>query len=875
MSPSQVAPGHVALPSQGYCIHTLFEQQVQRTPHGIALITETAEITYQQLNHQANCLAHQLVMLGMGADSLVGLCVERSLDMVVGILGILKAGAAYVPIDPNYPTDRIKFILQDTQVKILLTQAPIEATLQKCLPSGNTELLCLDRDLQLTEQVCPNPEILVNVDHLMYVIYTSGSTGAPKGVMISHNGICNQISWRQATFPLNQPDRLLQTISLSFDPSVTQILWPLLVGAQLVLAKPGGQLDIAYLIETIIHQEISVIGVVPSLLRVFLEQPKLDQCPTLKHVFCGGEALPLELQKQFFKRFSSGLVYLHNVYGPTEASIEATYWACSPTDDSPVAPIGYPLDNVAVHILDDALNSVQPGEIGEIYIGGIGLARGYLNQPELTAKQFIIHPITQHRLYRTQDLGKYLPNGAIQFIGRIDQQVKIRGFRIELGEIESHLDQHPDIIQSAVVAWEFAPGQKRLYAYIVSSIENLKVNSLRSWLQNQLPDYMVPAMYMFLDALPLNANGKVDRHTLPTPICEYTYVSDDEAYIQDPWTRKLTTLWCEVLRLPSINQDDSFFELGGDSLLAAQLSINIEKTFKQPFPISNFFKAPTLYQMASLIKEKTGDNPGEVIVPIQPHGNKQPLFCFHTKSGSVFDYYGLAKYLGVDQPIYGVQSRGFDSGKVYHERIETMAADYLNEIQSVQPHGPYYLCGYSFGGLLAYEIAQRLTAQGEAVGLLALVDAYNYPGDWFTEPLSVWMQNTMTKISHFSWKERVHYGQQKLTALGQFCRRTLTHQPTSYDKISLQERISGNALIQYRAAPYGGDLILFRADQTPEPHGYRSVPRAPSLGWDKMVTGTIAIHSVSGHHFILMDEPHIQTLAQTLSTHLHTSHANG
>ncbi|MEO0868582.1 MAG: amino acid adenylation domain-containing protein [Cyanobacteria bacterium J06642_11] len=862
--------------AKGHCIHGLFEQQVQQTPHAIALITETAEITYQQLNHQANCLAHRLIDLGMGPDSLVGLCVERSLDMVVGILGILKAGAAYVPIDPNYPTDRIKYILEDTQVEILLSQTPIESTLKTCLSGQNTTLICLDRDLSITDYPCPNPQVSVDVDHLIYVIYTSGSTGSPKGVMISHNGICNQIAWRQAAFPLNEQDRLLQTISLSFDPSVTQILWPLLVGAQLVLAKPGGQLDITYLIETIIHHKISVIGVVPSLLRVFLEQPKLEQCSTLKHVFCGGEALPLELQKQFFQRFPSGSVYLHNIYGPTEASIEATYWPCKPADDAPVAPIGYPIDNVTIQILDDALNPVKPGEMGEIYIGGVGLARGYLNQPELTTKQFLTHPITHHRLYRTQDLGKYLPNGAIQFVGRVDQQVKIRGFRIELGEIESHLDQHPNIIQSAVVAWEFAPGQKRLYAYIVPSQDKLNVKHLRSWLQQQLPDYMVPSMYMFLDDLPLNTNGKVDRHALPTPVCERTHISDDdEADLQDPWERKLAALWCKVLRLPSVTKNDSFFELGGDSLLAAELSINIEKTFNHPFPISNFFKAPTLQRMASLLKENTGDIPGEVIIPIQPNGSQPPLFCFHTKSGSVFDYYGLAKYLGPEQPIYGVQSRGFDTGQVHHDQIETMAVDYLKEMQSLQPHGPYYLCGYSFGGLLAYEIAQLLTAQGEDIGILVLIDAYNYPGDWFSEPMAVRMQNAVDKISGFSWQERVNYGQTKLMALGQWCRRVLTNQPDPHDKISLQEKISGKALIQYQAAPYGGNLILFRADETPEPHGYRSVPRDESLGWHDLVTGKIDVQSADGHHFILMDEPHVQTLAQTLRTHLHTVQSNG
>lgn len=871
---SQTDSNPVALPSQGYCIHTLFEQQVKRTPHATALITETTEITYQQLNNRANGLAHQLSTLGVGPDHLVGICVERSLEMVVGILGILKAGAAYVPIDPHYPTERIKFILQDTQVKVLLGQTQIEQTLQGCFSEKDTTFLCLDRSLPIPTQTYPNPETTVTVDNLMYVIYTSGSTGLPKGVMVTHNGICNQLAWRQTTFPLNAQDRLLQTISLSFDPSVTQIFWPLSVGSQLVLAKPGGQLDMAYLIERIIHQKISVIGVVPSSLRVFLEQPQLEQCQTLKHVFCGGEALPLELQNRFFQCFPLGSVYLHNLYGPTEASIEATYWSCQDLNDYPVAPIGYPIDNVQIYILDDALNPVEPGETGEIYIGGVGLARGYLNQPELTANQFIIHPSEQHRIYRTRDLGKYLPNGAIQFVGRVDQQVKIRGFRIELGEIENHLDQHPDITQSAVISWEFAPGQKRLYAYIISKNGVLNIKELRSWLQAQLPDYMVPTMFMFLDELPLNTNGKVDRKALPTPICERTYLSDEEAHPQDNWERQLSHLWSQVLQIQSINKNDSFFELGGDSLLAAQLAIKIEKTFKHPFPIANFFKAPTLQAMASLIKENTGYAHGKVIIPIRATGSKPPLFCFHTKSGSIFDYYGLAKYLGSDQPIYGVQSRGFDNETVHHDSIEAMAADYTKEIQALQPQGPYYLCGYSFGGLLAYEIAQRLKSQGQEIRTLALFDTYNYPGDWFDEPISVRMQNAIDKISTFTWHERLNYGQQKLQELTQFIQRTLTNQPDPNNKISLQEKVSGNALIQYRATPYSGNIILFRAEQTPEPHGYRSVPRDTSLGWHKVVTGNINVQPVNCHHFILMDEPHIQTLAQKFRIYLHESQTN-
>lgn len=878
----------VELPPNGACIHNLFEQQVRRTPHAVAVVTENAKFTYQQLNRQANRLAYQLSALGVGPDQLVGICVERSLDMVIGLLGILKAGGAYVPIDPHYPTERIEFILQDTQVNVLLSQTHLEDTVSSCLPNKDTTVICLDRDQWTNMQSCPDLAIPVTPDQLMYVIYTSGSTGRPKGVMIPHSGICNQLHWRQATFPLTNQDRVLQNISFSFDPSVWQIFWPLLVGAQLVLPKPNGHQDIAYLIELIAHRSISIIALVPSLLRVLLEHPGLIRCQALNHIFCGGEALPLELQQQFFEIFANTSINLHNVYGPTEASIDATYWTCQQTANYPTAPIGRPIINAQIHILDDGLIPVSKEETGEIYIEGPGLAQGYLNLPDLTATKFITHPRNQSRIYRTGDLGKYLPDGSIQFLGRVDQQVKIRGFRIELGEIESRLNQHPSIEQSAVIAWEFAPGQRRLFAYFVPNANDTpNIKTLRDWLRQQLPDYMVPAMFMPMATFPLNANGKLDRNALPEPVSEQIHIpGNNDVSFQDDCENKLANLWCQVLHLSSVTLTDNFFELGGDSLLAAQLSTQIEQTFNYPFPIANLFKAPTLTTMATLLKENTGFKPNQVLIPIQPQGNKPPLFCLHTKTGSIFDYYSLAKYLGTEQPIYGIQAREIDSAEVYGElsrqhffredgsstryRLEAMAADYIKEIQVLQPQGPYYLCGYSFGGLLAYEIAQQLSAQEQIVGMVALFDTYNHPGQWFYEPVSLRLQNAISKIQTLSWSNRFIYGYHKL----QHLQKTVGHKQTQ-TQLSIQEQVCETALKYYRAKPYKGDIVLFRTEQTPEAFGYRSVKRDASLGWHKVVMGNINVQSIPCHHFVLVHEPHIQTLAQKLSSCLDKSYKHG
>ncbi len=873
-SSSQLDVHPVKLPSANCCIHDLFAQQVQRTPHAVAVITEDAQFTYQQINRQANRLAYQLSTLGVSPNQLIGICVERSIDMIVGLLGILKAGGVYVPIDPHYPIERIRLILHDTQVNILLSQTHLEEKLLSCLPQTNNTLICLDRDQWTNMQSCPDLSVPVTADQLMYVIYTSGSTGRPKGVMIPHNGICNQLYWRQTTFPLTSQDRVLQNISFSFDPSVWQIFWPLLVGAQLVLPRPGGQQDIAYLVELIAQQKVSVIALVPSLLRVLLDQPGLAQCKALKHIFCGGEALSLELQQQFFQRFSENSVQLHNVYGPTEASIDATYWTCQQTVTQPIAPIGHPISNTQIHILDQNLQSIDNNETGEIYIGGAGLAKGYLNRPELSAARFITLPQDQSRIYKTGDLGKYLPDGTIQFLGRIDQQVKIRGFRIELGEIESCLDQHPDITQSAVIAWEFAPGQKRLFAYFVPNTKvPPDVKTIRAWLQQRLPDHMVPAMYMPLDSFPLNTNGKLDRKALPTPVAPSTYVSDYNKPFEDEWSSKLATLWRQILQTSSISQTDNFFELGGDSLLAAQLSNHIEQTFNQPFPVANLFKAPTLKAMITLLKENTSYKPGQVLVPIQPQGNRPPLFCLHTKTGSVFDYYGLAKYLERDQPVYGIQAKWVDNQELdwdlisQHscDRVETMARDYIQTIQTLQPQGPYYLCGYSFGGLLAYEIAQQLSTQGHIIGLLALFDTYNHAGEWFHEPLSLRLQNAINKIQKLSWHEKLAYGQEKLKRIT-----TISLQSPSQsnqkilEKFSTQAKVCETALKHYCPKPYDGELTLFRAEHPPAAYGYQAIKIDRNLGWHQVVTGKINIQPMACHHFVITDEPHIQTLSEKL-----------
>ncbi|MDZ8087685.1 MAG: amino acid adenylation domain-containing protein [Nostoc sp. DedQUE12b] len=590
---------------QDLCIHQMFEMQVERSPQAIAVVCENTQLTYQQLNQRANQLAHHLRALGVGPEVLVGICLERSLEMIVGLLGILKAGGAYVPLDPAYPSERLAFILEDTQTPVLLTQEK----LVKNLPPHQAQVVCLDLDWQGNIQNSQeNPVNQTTADNLIYVIYTSGSTGQPKGVMIPHRGICNQLHWKQTTFGLTHADKVLLTISFSFDPSVWQIFWPLCFGGQLFIARPGGHQDTAYLVKVITEQQITVLALVPSILRVLLEERGIENCRFIKHITCGGEALPGELIERFFAQLNLDNV-LHNCYGPTEASIDTTFWSCQRGTNYAIAPIGRPITNAEIHILDDNLQPVPVGESGELHIGGIGLARGYLNRPELTTEKFIFNPFSSEpgaRLYKTGDLARYLSDGNIEFLGRIDHQVKIRGFRIELGEIEAILAQHPALTQTLVIAREDVSGDKRLVAYIVASPEQiLSQAELRRFLEARLPEYMVPAFFVFLDTLPLNPNGKIDRRALPAPDTSDIKLSTNFVPPQNSIEIVLAGIWAKVLCLEQVGIHDNFFELGGHSLLATQVMSRVRQAFQIEIPLQLLFENPTIATLAQAMPTAT------------------------------------------------------------------------------------------------------------------------------------------------------------------------------------------------------------------------------------------------------------------------------
>ncbi|MHA6924944.1 non-ribosomal peptide synthetase [Ralstonia pseudosolanacearum] len=568
-------------------IHGLFEAQVRRTPEAIAVEHEGQQVSYAELNARANRVAHALIGLGVGPDARVGLSAERSVELVVGLLGILKAGGGYVPLDPSYPQDRLAYMLEDSAPAAVLAQSNTREQL------GKLSVPVLDLASTLEGEAEHDPQVMgLEPHHLAYVIYTSGSTGRPKGVMNEHRGVVNRLWWAQQTYRLDASDRVLQKTPFGFDVSVWELFWPLLAGARLVMARPEGHKDPAYLAATIEQAGITTLHFVPSMLQLFLDQVDAGRCQGLRRILCSGEALPHALQQRCLVRFPQS--ELHNLYGPTEAAIDVTAWRCNAESHPGIVPIGRPIANTQIYVLDVHQQPAPLGVTGEIYIGGVGVARGYLNRPELTAERFVANPFHgegRERMYRTGDLGRWLPDGSLEYQGRSDAQVKLRGFRIELGEIEARLSQCIGVREAVVTMREDTPGEQRLVAYYVSD-EAIEAQVLREQLQTSLPEYMVPAAYVRLERLPLTPNGKLDRKGLPAPDGQ-AYASTAYEAPQGEVEQTLASIWQTLLGVERVGRHDDFFALGGHSLQAVRLMSLVEQAGWRA-DVSRLFLQPTL-----------------------------------------------------------------------------------------------------------------------------------------------------------------------------------------------------------------------------------------------------------------------------------------
>jgi thioesterase domain-containing protein len=668
----------------------------------------------------------------------------------------------------------------------------------------------------------------------------------------------------------------LQKTPFSFDVSVWEFFWPLLAGARLVMARPGGHQDARYLVETIRREQLTTLHFVPSMLQVFLEERELGQCASLRRVICSGEALPFELQEKFFARFDA--VELHNLYGPTEAAVDVTSWRCERGSARTLVPIGRAIANTEVYVLDQSLNLLPVGVAGEIYIGGVALARGYLGRAELTAEKFIPHPFPPSsgaRLYRTGDLGRRLAGGEIEFLGRLDHQVKLRGYRIELGEIEAILSQQTKIEEAVVVAREDVPGDTRLVAYLVAKKgSDVRVEELREFLKSKLPDYMIPSAYVMLDELPLTPNGKVDRQALPAP--GRLRAEDSASSIIAPRSEleaQLVQIWEEALNIKPVGVRDNFFELGGHSLLAVKLFSRIEQATGSALSMTTLFENATVEQQANLLSIPRPVARVSSLVPIQPQGDRPPLFCVHPWGGNVLCYSELAKHLGLDQPVYGLQARGVEQKENPQTSIEAMATDYLAEIRKLQPEGPYHLCGWSSGGLIAFEMARQLGEQGRSVGLLALIDAYDLT-ELYTQTQIDESHAAQRAASFVSEAQIVTGAGETVFALVHYDEQLgLTYEAPDglglvQGRRSLNDYVNyylyvERAIRSYVPRPFNGRAVHFwtatrLAGSTPETQRI----------WNSLSTGGLLIHEAPGEHFTMLREPHVQTLAERLKKYL-------
>ena len=695
------------------CLHQFFEAQVERTPDAVALVCGAEQLTYRELNQRANLLAHRLCALGVGAESVVALLFERSPELVVSLLGVLKAGGAYLPLDPSYPAARLRYMYEEAAPRVLLTTEQLRDKWVDAGELGTAAVLCVEQlDLEAAPaELCGNPAVEVAADNLAYVIYTSGSTGRPKGAMNTHRAIVNRLLWMQEEYRLDGSDRVLQKTPFSFDVSVWEFFWPLITGATLVLARPGGHQESDYLVKLLAGAEVTTMHFVPSMLAVFLEEPGVGVAARkLRRVICSGEALSADLMERFMERLPG--VELHNLYGPTEAAVDVSWWRCEVRGDGRV-PIGRPVANTRMYVLGAGQELVSAGVPGELYIGGVQVGRGYLSRPALTAERFVPDPFSAEagaRMYRTGDVARWLADGEIEYVGRVDQQVKIRGQRIELGEIEATLRDCEGVRDAAVVVGERTDGEKRLVGYLVTETgARATTVNIREYLRERLPEYMVPATFLLLDELPLTPSGKLDRRALPALESVSVEAADDYVAPRTPVEELLANIFAEVLRLEKVGTDESFFDLGGHSLLATKVISRVREAFRVEVALRALFERPTVAEFARHLDVclKTGKATAAPRIRRVKHDGASPLsfaqqrlwFFEQLQPGSAtYNLLQSARLLGalnvpaLEQSLNEIVKR--------HESLRTTFQDIKGEpAQQVVPASPQTLPLMDLSGL--------------------------------------------------------------------------------------------------------------------------------------------------------------------------------
>jgi amino acid adenylation domain-containing protein len=856
------------------CVQEMFERQAERTPDAVAVeqFGTEAKLSYRDLNGRANQLAARLLALGVGPEVICGIHLERSPELVIAILAVLKAGGAYLPIDPSYPAERRAYMMRDAAVPVLLTSSKLASKFQI---DGPAKTICLDTEW---ESIATQPEANLlskgDLDQLAYVIYTSGSTGRPKGTLITHRGLTNYLCWSLDAYEVAAGSGAPLNLAIGFDATITSLFPPLLTGGSVVLLPEEEGIE-ALQKALISERQFSLVKITPAHLEMLGHMGRLEAFARAANRFViGGEALRGDVVEQW--RQYAPDIRLINEYGPTETVVGCCVYEVKHSITGSV-PIGRPIANTSLYVLDGNRNPVPVGVAGELYIGGAGVARGYLNQPELTQSRFVPDPFAKEsgaRLYRTGDLVRYLPDGNLEFLGRADAQVKVRGYRIEPGEVESVLTSHPLVNEAAVVAAAGPDGSPFLACYFVPDGAAPAGAELHAYLAKQLPEYMVPAVFIPMEALPLTANGKLDRSALPRPVVQAMEVNF--AAPRDSLEMQLAAIWEEVLDTRPIGIKQNFFDLGGHSLLAVKLMARIQQRFGAEISLSSILRAPTIEQLANTMRQNLRPASRSSLVPMQPAGNQLPFFCVPGAGGNTMYLYNLSRRLGPDQPFYGLQGVGLDGEAAPHTRVEEMAAHYLTAIQSVQPHGPYCLGGHSLGGWVAFEMAQLLEQAGEEVAVLAILDTPapivregRDMSDWDN---AQWIAELTSKIGQLLNPD-LKLAAEELRGL-EFTAQLLRFRD-ALTGAELFPRDAGlehleavvqlfQAHSQVRYIAKGGiktGITLLRTDGNTEA---LPVPcRNATWGWSSL--GRVDLHIVPGEHLSMLRPPHVEALGVKLS----------
>ncbi len=854
------------------CVHRLFEEQADLNPDKIALESGDKKITYAELNQKANQIANRLIKMGVGPDVIVGICIERSVEMITAMIGILKAGGAYLPLDSAYPQERLSFMIKDTGIPVLITKRNI---LPK-LPETNAKIFLMDENAkELSEESKDNPVTEVSTSNLAYVIYTSGSTGKPKGVLMIHKALTNLLYWQVNGQVFEKGYRVLQFTTLSFDVSFQEIFSTFCSGGTLIIITEEERQDLPGVLKIIKNKKIQRIYLPFIALQEIAEcySTSKEKSLDLKEVYTAGEQL--QVTPSIINLFKNlpGFIF-SNHYGPSEAHVVTSY-ALGNDPDKWVkhTPIGKPVFNTQMFVLNSALKPVPAGVTGDLYIGGVQLVRGYHDRPELTAEKFIENPYKElndnfsGKLYRTGDIGRYLPDGNLEYLGRDDNQIKLRGFRIELGEIESVLGEYPGFKNTVVIARDFGPGDKRLVAYIVNSgDEQPKASEIRNYLKTKMPDYMIPSEYVFLKEIPLTPSGKTDKKSLPAP---ESVRSDDNNNYEEPKDElelQLVKIWEKVLGIKPIGVNDNFFDIGGHSLLALRVFGYTEKLTGKKLALSTLFNYPTIRQIAEVIKNEGWTKPWKSLVAVKPGGSRIPFYCVPPAAGTALHFQAMVKYLQKDQPFYVLESVGLDGKEPPHTDLVEMATHYVNEIRTLQPEGPYMLGGRCFGGRVVFEMAQQFVKLGQKVALLAIFDTWPpfiAPPPSYVPPKRD-ARHFLTRTFHHLktgelWNVAANYTSNKFSKIKWKIKNKLEYTFSSERK-KLFKRIMllhFNAQDRYVAKKYPGKITLIECATFKQE--YRE-------GWRNLAEGGFEYYVVPDtNHKTIVKEPKLKDFADKLN----------